>query len=205
MKMGRLEILKKMIAVPKFLTYDLVGSGIEVKPGRFAPVYIDTKSIWAYPELVSQVANILRSVCKGSDCVVGIETGGSPYASLVSRDLKTSLILARKEAKKHLGILAGSINNRERKFAIIDDVLATGLSMERSLQSVRVPKRKIKAVFILSYGMDDIISNKYQIEVESIYSISDILDVLSDSMRQQLTPYIDDYKRKLKNIILCGG
>jgi orotate phosphoribosyltransferase len=109
------ELLSKMINIPGFLNYDLKGKGVEVKPGRFSPVYINMKATWTHPEILFSIAERLTSLCNKSDCIVGIESGGSPYASLIAKDLKVGLILARKEAKEQMGILTGFFNGKEKK------------------------------------------------------------------------------------------
>lgn len=195
------SLLRRMLIVPGFLSHDLVGRGIEVKPGRFSPVYINMKTTWSYPEVLFPVAEKLAELCQGCDCVIGIETGGSPYAATIARDLQVSMILARKEAKEQMGVLAGYINGSEKEFAIVDDVLATGRSSERGFLSVKNPNNKVRLVSVLSYGMDSLIAEKYGVEVRSLYQVEELLAQLNPALSAQLEPHIRTYQEKLRGII----
>ena len=195
------NLLNNMLSVSGFLTHDLEGQGIEVKPGRYSPIYINMKTTWSYPSVLFSVAKRLSDLCHGCDCIIGIETGGSPYATSISRDLKTSLILARKEAKEEMGVLAGHLKGKEKKFAVVDDVLATGRSSERGFLSVKSPHNKIYVVSVLSYGMDKLIAKKYGVSVRSLYQVDDLLGALDPKLASRLTPPIRAYQKKLREII----
>lgn len=195
------RLLVSMIAVPGFLTYDLEGKGIEVKPGRYSPTYINMKTTWSYPNVLFPIAERLAKLAEGCDCVIGIETGGSPYAVAMAKDLKTSLILARKEAKEQMGILAGYLDGAEKEFAIVDDVLATGRSSERGFLSVKKRNNNVRLISVLSYGMDDLIVKKYGVKVKSLYQIDDLLDVLEPELRSKIAPHIRKYQEDLRKII----
>lgn len=192
------SLMKKMISLPRFLTYDIDGKGIEVKPGRFSPVYINMKSTWCYPEVLFRIASEIEKLCEGCNHVVGIETGGSPYASVIAKGLKIPLILVRKEIKGSLGYLAGYAKGEAGTFAIVDDVIATGISMENAISSIKNGQRGIRLVSVLSYGMDEQIAQKYGIEVKSIYQVEDVLEAISPALSEVLTPFIMKFKTKLK-------
>lgn len=198
-------LLSQMLEVPGFLSYDLVGEGIEVKPGRFSPLYVNMKATWNYPNVLFSVAERLADVCAGVDCVIGIETGGSPYAASIARDLGIGLILARKEDKENMGVLAGRVHGKEREFAIVDDVLATGRSSEKGLLSVKNDHNKVRLVSVLSYGMDKLIAQKYGVEVRALFQIEDLLNELDPSTADKLFPFVEGYKEKLRGIICQGN
>lgn len=195
------RLLNSMLAIPGFFNYDLEGKGIEVKTGRYSAIYLNMKETWSHPEVLFPIAERLADLCQGCDCVIGIESGGSPYASSIAKDLKISLILARKEAKEQVGVLAGCFNGEEKKFAVVDDVLATGKSSERGFLSVKSDKNRIRIVSVLSYGMDELISKKYDIEVVSLYQIDDILNLLDPDLRVKIAPHVRAYQEKLREII----
>jgi len=195
------KLLNNMLNISGFLNYDLEGKGIEVKPGRYSAIYLNMKATWSHPEVLFPIAERLADLCQGCDSVIGIESGGSPYASSIAKDLKISLILARKEAKEQVGVLAGYLNGGEKRFAVVDDVLATGKSSERGFLSVKSDKKKVRIVSVLSYGMDELISKKYDIEVVSLYQIDDILNLLDPDLKEKITPHIRAYQEKLRGII----
>lgn len=195
------KLLEDAINEPGFLTVDLGNPGIEVKPGRFSPIYINMKTTWKNHHLLSRMSHELQRLCLDCDCVVGVETGGSPYAVSIAQNLGISLLLARKEPKDKIGILAGGLNGDSHKFAIVDDVLASGRSMEPAFQSIKDLGKKVVCVAILSYGMDDLIAKKYDIEVRTLYKIEDLLDSLKEEEKNRLTEYVKDYQEKLRSVI----
>ena len=197
------KLLSSMLTTPGFLNYDLQGKGIQVKLGRYSPIYLNMKATWSHPDVLFPIAERLADLCRGCDYVIGIETGGSPYASSIAKDLKISLILARKEDKEG-EILAGYINyiyKEGRKFAVVDDVLATGKSSERGFLNVKGNQNKIRIVSVLSYGMDELIAKKYGLEVKSLFQIDDLLDSLDPNLKIKLIPHIRVYQEKLRQII----
>ncbi len=195
------KLLGRLINTPRFLSYDVDGRGIEVKPGRYSPIYINMKSLWCYPLVLRSVTSQIKEMCLGCDHIIGVETGGSPYASLIARDLNIPLILLRKEAKGSLGYLAGYARKQSGKFAIVDDVLATGNSIKEAVDSIRNDYRKIKLVSVLSYGMDQMIAEKYNIEVVSLYQIEDVLSALNPDLSELLTPHIRTFQDNLASIL----
>ena len=117
------KLLDKLVSVPGLLNYSKPGEeDIEIRPGVFSPVYLNVKSIWGYPEILKEVTHDLIRLCAGVSHIIGIETGGSPYATLISQKLKLNLILCRKQAKGALEFLAGDINGNGN-FVIVDDYI----------------------------------------------------------------------------------
>lgn len=194
------SILNSIVAMPGFITYDLKGRGIEVKKGRFSPVYINMKSTWSCPMLLTDIADGLKEKCIGCNCVIGIETGGSPFASIIAKELEIPLVLARKEPK-NMNIFAGEPITGGGSIAIIDDVLATGLSMKKVLENIQKVNRKIILVVVLSYGMEKAIAKKYGIIIHSLYSIEDVIKSFTPDKAKLLEPYILSYQKKLIDLI----
>lgn len=199
-----IELLKKMLSVPCFFTFDLEGKGIEVKPGRFSSMYINLKTIWSRPDILFPVAERLADLCHGCDCVIGIESGGSPYAALVAKELGINLVLARKEEKKQgEGYLAGDILDGE-KIAVIDDVVATFKSSEVGFLSVKNSKNKVRIVSVISYGMDELIAKKYDLEITSLYYIDDIINLMQSDLKNKLMAHANVYREQLRAKILSN-
>lgn len=196
------KLLKDALKEPGFLTLDLNGPGIEVKPGRRSPIYVNMKATWKNPYLLFNLSHELQKLCLDCDSVIGIETGGSPYAVSIAQNFGISLVLARKKPKKELGILAGSIDGKVRKFAIVDDVLATGKSMEPAFKAIKQMGKQVVYVAVLSYGMDELIAKKYDIEVRSLFNIKDLINCLEKNKRKKVEKYIFLYQKKLKSLIL---
>lgn len=199
-----LGLLKKMLSVQGFFTYDLEGKGIQVVPGRYSAVFVNIKKTWSHPEILFPLAGKMAALCKDCDCAIGIESGGSPYASAIAKDNKINLILARKEASERGETFAGYVDKREKRLAIVEDVVATGKSAEMGFLNIRNDDNKIRLICVLSYGMDELIAKKYGIEVVSLYQIDDLLGLLDPDLRTKITPYIRAYQERLKGMIAAG-
>lgn len=194
------NLLNQIISTQGLISYDLKGRGIEVKKGRFSPVYINMKSIWSNPILLSSITEQLKEKCVGCNCIIGIETGGSPFASVIAKELETPLVLARKEPK-NMNIFAGEPISGGGSVAILDDVLATGLSTERVVKNIQKVNRKIILVVVLSYGMDKLIAKKYGITIHTLYHIEDFIQALPPQQTKLLKPYIVAYQEKLLELV----
>ncbi|OGZ67915.1 MAG: hypothetical protein A3D35_03125 [Candidatus Staskawiczbacteria bacterium RIFCSPHIGHO2_02_FULL_34_9] len=194
------KLLSQIVLTPGLISYDLNGPGIKVKKGRFSPIYINMKKIWSYPEILSNITKRLKEKCVGCNCVIGIEAGGSPFASVIAKELEVSLVLTRKKPK-NANIFAGDPITGGGSVVIIDDVLATGFSMEKSLENIRKVNRKVALVVILSYGMDKIIAKKYDLTVHSLYQIEDFIQALPLEQVKMLAPYIKIYQKKLLELL----
>jgi orotate phosphoribosyltransferase len=192
------HLVRKMVELPRFLTYDIDGRGIEVKPGRFSPVFVNMKSLWSYQEVIIKIVSELERFCIRCDHIVGIESGGSPFASLLSHRLRVPLILVRKDKKDFFGFLAGYIKGQSSCFAIVDDVIATAASMKSAIEQIKNDEREIRLITVLSYGLDVEICKYYGVKMFSLFQIEDILDVLSPELRETLLPFIQQFKKKIK-------
>jgi orotate phosphoribosyltransferase len=193
-------LLRQIARTKNLITIDLEGPGIEVKPGRFSPIYINMKCLWSRPELLQQVCDQLSKRCRPCAYTVGIETGGAPLATLVAAKLQIPLFLARKNSQRKK-LLAGAFFDLTGPAVIIDDVLATGLSMNRALKRIKKTSEKASVAIILSYGMDKMIESKFKVKVISLYQIEDVLSILPEKQSKALLPHIRAYQRKLKSII----
>ncbi len=194
------KLLSQIVLTPGLISYDLNGPGIKVKKGRFSPIYVNIKKIWSYPEILSDITEKLKEKCVGCNCVIGIETGGSPFAAVIAKELEVSLVLTRKKPK-NTSIFAGDPIRGGGSVVVIDDVLATGSSMKKSLESIRKLNRKVALVVVLSYGMDKIIAKKYGLTVYSLYQIEDLVQALPPEQTKLLEPHIKAYQKKLLELL----
>jgi orotate phosphoribosyltransferase len=201
-----MRLLAQMLAIPGFFTYDLSGENILVKAGRYSSVYVDMKKTWRDPALLRRISGRLARLCVGCNCVVGIESGGSPYASLIAGALNVGLVLVRGEeaggARGRMG--SGYLGSEDATVAIVEDVVATGESAEAGLMIWKGPPKGVRLVSVMSYGMDELISQKYDLEMVSIFQIDDLLDAVEPHVRAEVTPYIRSYQLRLKQMMVGG-
>ncbi len=192
------KLLPQLVCTPGFLNLDFEGKGFEVKPGRYSPIYINMKATWGYPAVHKEITKEVISKCQGVDTIIGIETGGSPYASAVAYELGCGLIVARKERKNGIGdFLTNELSGRDHDVVIFDDILATGNSLSQTISDVKEVAKSIKFVSVLSYGPDNEIARKHQIQVASIFNVEDLVPYVPEKEAKLFYKKLLEYKTKL--------
>ncbi len=161
------------------------------------------KSTWAYPDLLSatsgQLADLNNDVSWGS--IVGIETGGSPYATLMSQQLDSSLVLMRKVPKNENQYAGLSHDGGEKDVLVVDDIIATGQSARLAIEGLKGASNRVRLTAFISYGMDRDIGRRYGIEVTSRYGIDDVLDVMDSDSRRQVVDRVISYQDLIRSEI----
>ncbi len=122
-------------------------------------LYRDVLPLLQEPELLSQVTNELSSIpmCKEADAIIGIESRGFIFGTAIATSLSKPLILARKPGKLPGNVITKSYDleygstslsiqkdslDRYNKYVIVDDLLATGGTVE-SIISILSSEQKI--------------------------------------------------------------
>lgn len=153
---------------------------IEIMPGIFSPIFLNIKTLLSYPKFRNFISEELEKVVSPtSQLICGIESGGSYYASTVAHRRELPVIFTRKESK-HYGIsnkMVGKIPDKTTEISIIDEVLATGNSLKKSLESINNKELKTEFVTVFSYGFDNTISKKLNVTVKSLTNISNIIQL----------------------------
>ena len=110
--------------------------------GMESPYYIDLRRAYSNPSLfkliVKSLLEVLKSIEKEFDIIVGIETGGIPIASVLSYTMGRPFAYVRKGTKEHgtKKIVEGTINPGDRCI-IVDDVVTTGSSIARAVSILK--------------------------------------------------------------------
>ncbi|RLE61048.1 MAG: orotate phosphoribosyltransferase [Thermoprotei archaeon] len=110
--------------------------------GMESPYYIDLRRAYSNPPLfkliVKSLLEVLKSIEKEFDIIVGIETGGIPIASVLSYTMGRPFAYVRKGTKEHgtKKIVEGTINPGDRCI-IVDDVVTTGSSIARAVSILK--------------------------------------------------------------------
>ncbi|CAI4220827.1 unnamed protein product [Auanema sp. JU1783] len=126
----------------------------ELKSGQLSPIYIDLRECFGYPVLMEATSSCLTSLIRlvGSEFqgVVGVPYAALPYATIVSQNLKQSLIIIRKEAKSYgtKKLIEGKYENGQ-KVIIIEDVVTTGGSIIEVINTLRADGLIVEDVFCL--------------------------------------------------------
>lgn len=144
---------------------------IEVAPDDYAPIYFNLRYTLSFPLVRGQIANQLaKIIAKNTDYIVGIESGGSFYASVVAQILNKPLILLRKTEKDYgdNSRLIGLPPEVGKNIAIIDDVFATGVTATSSIDYLKKYKCKLKMYVIFSYGYEKKSGNKLGLPIKTL-------------------------------------
>ncbi|MFN3804240.1 MAG: orotate phosphoribosyltransferase [Pyrobaculum sp.] len=171
-----------------------------VKFGRFqlssgleSPFYVDLREVLGDPELFQWVVHQYRSILSRLDfeVIIGVATGGIPYASVLGYLMKKPFGYVRIEAKKHgLRRLVEGADVSNRRLVVIDDVLTTGRSVVEVLNAVREAGGHVVGVAVFldreQCGVQNV--KNLGVEVYSVFKMGVLLE--------QLRPYIgvEDYK-----------
>jgi len=128
-KLSNDKIAHLLFDTPGVIVYN-TKKRIEVQPGVMTPLVVNIKATFADFEVRSEIAKELaKAVSPKSNCICGIESGGSYYASAVADKLRKPLILFRK-ARKGYGLGDRLVGNPPRVknglIAIVDDVIGEG-------------------------------------------------------------------------------
>jgi len=126
--------------------------------GWKSPIYCDNRKILSYPKIRThirqQIANIIKEEFGNIDVIIGVATGGLPYASLVAEELGLPLAYVRQSKKEH-GLknkIEGEVT-RGQNAAIIEDLISTGKSSLYAVKVVREAGCEVKGmVSIFRYG-----------------------------------------------------
>lgn len=131
--MKLLELAKKINQVAR-----LQGDFL-LRSGQRSSIYFDKYRFESQPELLREIANHLAPLIPpGTQVLAGLELGGVPIATALS--LKTGLPVAfiRKTAKSYGTCqFAEGIDIKNKKVAVIEDVITTGGQVILSTQDLR--------------------------------------------------------------------
>ncbi|MFN7105503.1 MAG: orotate phosphoribosyltransferase [Pyrobaculum sp.] len=185
-------MIERLSKVVKFGRFQL-SSGLE------SPFYVDLREVLGDPELFQWVVDQYRSILSRLDfeVIIGVATGGIPYASVLGYLMKKPFGYVRVEAKRHgLSRLVEGVDVSNRRLAVIDDVMTTGKSVVEVLNAVREAGGRVVGVVVFldreQCGEQNVKS--LGVEVYSVFKIHVLLE--------QLRPYVDmeDYRDAVEYI-----
>ena len=171
----------------------LVGNGVvkfgtfTLSSGKISPYYIDLRLVPSFPEVFSKVIAAYENSLKvligldNVDAVGGVPTSGLTYAAVVAYNLKKPLIYVRKENKTYgtekevEGVLKPGY-----KIALIDDLITTGGSLVKTIDTLRQKGVEVDNVIVLIDRLEggaNLLAEK-GVKLNAITNIGELADLL---------------------------
>lgn len=129
---------------------------IKLSSGLSSKTYYDIKKAAGIPEVFNFIINDLKKIIPKDSSIVGVSTGGIPYAAALAYEYKTNFAYIR-ESKKKYGMnksVEGFIDF-EKPVYIIDDVCTTGKSILKA-KSFLPLEYQYNLVCIIDRGLSDL-------------------------------------------------
>lgn len=121
------------ILINKILSIGIIEHGtFTLKSGLQSNTYIDLRKLYSYPMIMTDISHELSKLIDITDdyYIVGIPTGGVPYACHISTIINKPMLYVREEPKSHgkKQIIEGDIKFG-KNIILIEDVISTGSSI----------------------------------------------------------------------------
>lgn len=176
--------------VPRAVAEMLVAGGV-VRFGRFtlssgieSPFYVDLRAALGAPELMRWVVERYREAlsCLQFDVLLGVATGGIPYASVLGYLMGKPVGYVRPEAKGHgAGRQIEGAGVAGARVVVLDDVITTGGSVIGAINAVRAAGGSvIGAVVFLDREQCGArrVEELAGVRVHSVYRVRELLEAL---------------------------
>ena len=142
------KILTNIGAI-KFGTFKLTS-------GKISPYYRDLRIVPSFPDVFRKICDLYINYIREQlndqkiDRVAGIPTGGTPFASVIAYVLKKPFMYIRKNPRAHgrQKRIEGVLTPGDRVL-LIDDLITTGFSLEKSSRTVSDEGGIVEDVLVL--------------------------------------------------------
>ncbi len=197
------EIIKLFYATPGVVNLS-DKDDFEPQPGVYASVYINLKTPLYFPKLRKKLAKLLSvHVDNNADYICGIESGGSYYASAVGDIADKKILLFRKEKKQYniKNNFVGNLPQKGDSVVIVDDVISSGNTISKAVESLRELGCRVKAVMLFSYGWDEQIAKNLDIEIKVLSTAEELIEYGLSIKRMSLhnSKIIRDFVKREEN------
>jgi orotate phosphoribosyltransferase len=136
------------------ITWLLTGTGDDDRP---TDVRIGWRTLGVRPQRIAAVGSIMADVAdeeigfENIDTVVGISINGIAFAYEVARALESDMTVYRTTDE---GTGSGSLSNKYgqvagKRVVIIDDVLSSGMTMSKTIESIRAAGGEVVLAIVL--------------------------------------------------------
>jgi orotate phosphoribosyltransferase len=119
----RIEKLKELLLEHKVIQF----GHFRLTSGKESNYYVDIKRASTNPEILEQIARVMKPYTKEYDCLAAMELGAVPIAVAVSLASNKPYVIVRKGEREHgtLKKIEGPSVNKKR-ILIVEDVTTTG-------------------------------------------------------------------------------
>lgn len=119
--------------------------------GKVSPYYLDLRKLPNHPDIFSFVVSSAVDIVKGInfDMILGVVTGGVPFASFIACKLNKPMGYIRAEKKGHgtERLLEADVDGK--KVIVVDDVATTGGSILKAVEEVRKAGGKVEHALVI--------------------------------------------------------
>ncbi|AHC51813.1 orotate phosphoribosyltransferase [Sulfolobus acidocaldarius SUSAZ] len=172
--------------------------------GKVSPYYLDLRKLPNHPDIFSFVVSSAVDIVKGInfDMILGVVTGGVPFASFIACRLNKPMGYIRAEKKGHgtERLLEADVDGK--KVIVVDDVATTGGSILKAVEEVRKAGGKVEHALVIVDREEGAFEKLESVGIRllSVYKVSEILNSLikSNLIAESEKKLISDYM--VKNI-----
>lgn len=138
---------------------------VEVKLGVLLPMFVNIKDTMAQPSVRAEITKEMLKLANDQeyDSVLGLESGGSYYATTIANELDLPVALLRTKHKEYSGSkgdIVGKLPEPGTNVLVIDDVYATGQSASKASKRLQELKCKHSLITAFSYSSDSEIKDR---------------------------------------------
>lgn len=189
----------------EFVRREIIKFGdFQLSSGGRSPYYVDLRQVLAHPDLlrwvIAKYGNLLRDV--DFDVIVGVATGGIPYASILGFNMFRPIAYVREERKWYGARkeIEGAVWEGARA-VVVDDVITTGESIVGAINKLKEAGAKVVAAVVFldrqQCGVQRV-ERETGVAVRSAYKISDVLEEIKEligpARYRQVKEYVESFK-----------
>ncbi|MEL9991828.1 MAG: orotate phosphoribosyltransferase [Thermoproteus sp.] len=176
----------------------------QLSSGGRSPYYVDMRQVLAHPDLLRWVilkyGGLLRDI--DFDVIVGVATGGIPYASILGFNMFKPIAYVR-ESRKWYGArreIEGAVWQGARA-VVVDDVITTGESILQAINKLREAGAKVQAAVVFldrqQCGVQRV-EREAGVPVRAAYKILEVLEevksLIGPARYKEVLDYVTSHK-----------
>ncbi|MCE4623143.1 MAG: orotate phosphoribosyltransferase [Caldisphaeraceae archaeon] len=149
--------------------------------GKTSRIYIDMRNMLAYPDgfkaIGEMLINKLREISRKDIIIVGVATGGIPWASIASYSLGLPMSYFRPKKEHGLKKRLEGIDIKGRECIVLDDVSTTGGSIMETIGFIRENGGSVKESIVIidrAQGAEENL-RKEGVSLRYLFSLKDII------------------------------